>query len=136
MAASISLSHLSRSPWFHFLGGAILWSAHFLVTYGWVELACQTNLLALHSIIFGLTVLSWTVFGFALVAALTALYVGWSSYQSWKRIKKEQQGDELTAWGLESRKFMAFSGIFLSTLFALTILLSGLTALVLGPCTG
>ena len=113
-----------------------MWSAHFLITYGWVEFACRTRLLALDSTVLGLTVLSWSVLALTLVVALAALYVGWASYQNWQRIRKEQQEDDLESWGLESRKFMAFSGMFLSMLFALVILLSGLPALVLGPCTG
>lgn len=129
-----SLSHLSRSPWFHFLGGPILWSAHFLVSYGWVEFACRARLLVLDSTILGFTILSWSVLMLTLVAVLATLYVGWASYRSWQRLRESQETNELEAWGVESRRFMAFSGIALSALFSLTILLTGLPALVLGPC--
>ena len=131
---AISLSHLNRSPWFHFLGGPVLWSVHFLVSYSWVEFACRVRLIVLDSTILGLSVLSWSVLVLTFVAVLATLYVGWSAYRSWQRLRKSQEPNELEAWGVESRRFMAFGGIVLSTLFGLVILLTGLPALVLGPC--
>lgn len=125
---------LNRSPWFHLLGAPILWSAHFLVSYAWVEFACRVRLLVLDSTILGLTVLSWSVMIFTLIAVLATLYVGWSAIRSWGLLKHTQQTNELDSWRIESRRFMAFSGILLSALFSLVILLSGLPALVLGPC--
>jgi hypothetical protein len=88
----------------------------------------------LHSTILGLTVLSWSVLALTLVAVLATLYVGWSAYRSWQGLREPQETNELEAWGGESRRFMALSGICLSALFALVILFSGLPALVLGPC--
>ena|SRR5687767_7682311 len=134
MANSISLSHLNRSPWFHLLGGPVLWSAHFLVIYAWVEFACRVRLLVLDSTVLGLTVLSWSVLILTLIAVLATLYVGWSAYRSWRCIRESRETNELDAWAVESQRFMAFSGIFLSALFSLVILLTGLPALVLGPC--
>ncbi|HKY53877.1 MAG TPA: hypothetical protein VJM08_06190 [Anaerolineales bacterium] len=132
---AISLSGLNRSPWFHFLGGAILWSAHFLISYGWVEFACRANLLVLDSTVLGVTVLSWSVLLLTLVATLAALYVGWSAYQSWRQLRSKEEAREIDNWSVEAHRFMALSGIFLSALFSLVILLTGLPALVLGPCT-
>jgi hypothetical protein len=132
---TLTFSGLSRSPWLHFLGGPILWSAHFLATYNWVEFACRAHLLVLDSTLLGFTILSWSVLGLTLSAMLAALYVGWLSYQSWRRIKGPQGPDERETWSLHSRGFMAFSGVFLSALFALVILFTGLPALVLEPCT-
>src|ERR671922_1940171 len=82
MTTFISRSHLSRSPWFHLLGGPILWSAHFLISYAWVEFACRVRLLVLHSTLLGLTVLSWSVLILTLIAMLATLYVGWAAYRS------------------------------------------------------
>jgi hypothetical protein len=130
----LSLSHLKRSPWAHFLGGPVIWSIHFLLSYIWVEFACRARLLVLDSTILGLTVLSLSVLALTLIAVLAALYVGWSAYRVWQRIRESQETNELEAWGVESRRFMAFSGMFLSALFSLVILLTGLPALVLGPC--
>jgi hypothetical protein len=130
----LSLSHLKRSPWVHFLGGPVIWGIHFMVSYVWVEFACRANLLVLDSTILGLTVLSWIMLLLTVVAVLAALYVGWASYSAWRRIRESRKMDELEAWGVESRRFMAFAGMFLSALFSLVILLTGLPALVLGPC--
>ena len=130
----LSLSHLKRSPWLHFLGGPVIWGIHFMVSYVWVEFACRANLLVLNSTILELTVLSWIVLALTLIAVLAALYVGWSSYGAWRQIQESQETNELEAWGVESRRFMAFSGMFLSALFSIVILFTGLHALVLGPC--
>jgi hypothetical protein len=134
MMNMLSPSHLKRSPWVHFLGGPVIWGIHFIVSYVWVEFACRANLPMLDSTILGLTVLSWIVLIFTFVAVLASLYVGWVSYRAWHRIQKSHGTDELEAWGVESRRFMAFTGMFLSALFSLVILLTGLPALVLGPC--
>jgi len=134
MATSRSLSHLNHSPWFHLLGGPILWSAHFLISYAWVEFACRVKPLVLVSTVLGFSVLSWSVLIFTLLAVLAASYVGWSAYRSWLRIRKSKETNELESWGVESRRFMAFSGILLSALFALVILLTGLPVLALRPC--
>jgi hypothetical protein len=135
MAKSLSLSHLNRSPWFHLLGGPILWSAHFLISYAWVEFACRIRLFVLDSTVLGLTALSWSVLIFTLIAVVATVYVGWSAHRSWLRIRESKQTNELESWGVESRRFMALSGILLSALFSLVILLTGLPALVLGPCS-
>ena len=134
MVNSISLSHLNRSPWFHILGGPVLWSAHFLASYAWVEFACRVRLLVFHSTILGLTVLSWSFLILTFIAVLATLYIGWSAYRSWRQLKGTQQTNELDSWRVESRRFMAMSGILLSALFSLVILFSGLPALVLAPC--
>ncbi len=132
--ANISLSHLRRSPWAHMLGGPVIWGIHFLVSYVWVEFGCGARLIVLDSTIFGLTILSLGVLVLTLAAIIAALYVGWSAYKSWRRTSASPETNELDAWGIESRRFMAFSGIFLSGLFFLVILLTGLPALVLRPC--
>jgi hypothetical protein len=134
MANSFSLSHLSQSPWFHLLGAPILWSVHFLISYAWVEYACRMRLLVLDSTMLGLTLLSWSILLLTLIAVLATVYVGWSAYRSSRRISESKKTNELESWGVESRRFMALSGILLSALFSLVILLSGLPALVLGPC--
>jgi hypothetical protein len=128
------LSRLDRSPWFHLLGGPVLWSAHFLASYAWVEFACHAGLPALDSTVLGLTVTSWSVLALTLLVTLAAVYVGWSAYRSWRRLERSRKKDEPGSWEVESGRFMAFGGMVLSTLFALTILLGGLPALVLGPC--
>lgn len=124
-----SFSRLDRSPWFHLLGGAILWSAHFLASYGLVEFACRVK-----PPVLGPDVIAWSVLALTLVGALAAAYVGWAAYQTWRRLQESQETDEPGIWRLESRRFMALSGIALSALFSFVILLGGLPALVLGPC--
>lgn len=118
----------------HLLGGPLLWSAHFLATYAWTEFACQTQLLALHSTIWGIPVLSHVVLGLTLAGILATGYVGVLAYRRWRGLKPVQGGHEAVQWALEGERFAAFSGVLLCGLFALVILLTGLPALVLRPC--
>lgn len=127
-------SRLDYSPWFHLLGGPILWSAHFLASYLLVEFTCGAKLRVSGPSVLGLPVLSWSVLALTLVAVLAALYVGWAAYRSWRRLEGSQETDEPGVWRLESRRFLALVGMAFSALFSLTILLGGLPVLVLGPC--
>jgi hypothetical protein len=124
----------TRSPWFHLLGSPIIWGAHFLVSYLWVEAACQAHLLVLDSTILGLTVLSYIVLALTIAAVAATLYVGRSAYHQWQRLRQIPTLNEASHWAVEGEQFMAFSGVLLSGLFTLTILLTGLPALVLRPC--
>jgi hypothetical protein len=89
----------------------------------------------LGSVVFGLTFLSWGVLVFTLLATLAASYVGWAAYRSWRRLKGSRKTNEPGSWKAETGLFMAFGGIVLSMLFVLAILLGGLPALFLEPCT-
>jgi hypothetical protein len=129
------LSSVTRSPWFHMFGGPILWIVHFLISYAWVEFACIMKPRVLDSNVLGLTVLSWSILIFTLIVTLAVCYVGWSAHVNWQRLKRSRPKDEMASWEIEARHFMAFSGIALSVLFSLVILLSGLPALVLETCT-
>jgi hypothetical protein len=134
MPESTFVSRLARSPWFHLLGGPVLWLVHLLISYVWIEFACRTNLFVLESTLLGLNILSWSVLVFTLIVTFAALYGGWSAYGNWQRLMKQHQKNESTSWEIEARRFMSLGGIALSVLFSLTILLSGLPALALNPC--
>jgi hypothetical protein len=133
-AISTLPSRLDHSPWFHLLGGPILWAVHFLFSYAWLEFACRVRLLVLHSAVFGLPLLSWFFISFTVLLTFATVYIGWSSFRDWKHLRRSWRKNKQAVWELEARQFMAFSGILLGPLFSLVILLSGLPALVLGPC--
>ena len=105
-----------------------------MVSYAWVEFACRVSPLVLNSTFLGLTVLSWSVLLLTVLAMLATLYVGWSAYRGLRGLRDRQETNEIDSWAIESRRFMALSGMLLSVLFSLVILLSGLPALVLRPC--
>jgi hypothetical protein len=132
---STSISRLTSSPWLHLFGGPILWMLHFLISYLWIEFACRMNFFLFRSTFLGLTLLSWIFLVFTFAVTFAALYVGWLSYRNWQLLKKKRpKAESSTAWEVDSRRFMSISGIALSGLFSLVILLSSLPVLALNPC--
>src|SRR5689334_6279335 len=87
-AISTFPSRLDHSPWFHLLGGPVIWAVHFLLSYVWLEFACRARVLVLHSAILGLPLLSWLFISYTVILTLATLYTGWSSLRDWKRLKR------------------------------------------------
>lgn len=124
----------TRSPWIQLLGGPILWTLHFFISYGWVEFACQSRLLVLDSTILGLPISSHVVLLLTFAMAGGTGFLGWGAYRSWRQLLIIKAEIEASHWINESERFMAFSGILLSGLFGLVILVTGLPVLILRPC--
>lgn len=129
-----SPARTSLLPWVHLLGSPIVWALHFLVGYSWVEFACKSRLLVLQSTLMGLTITSHVVLLLTLIALVAIGYVAWSAYRRWRQIQQIREKMESAHWVVEGERFMAFSGMVLCFMFAATILLTGLPALVLRPC--
>lgn len=123
-----------RSSWFYLLGSPVVWGAHFLVSYLWVEAVCQAGPVVLDATILGLTAAAHVVLALTLVSVIAASYVGWSAYRRWRELSQGQDQSASPASLEEGKRFMAFSGMVLSLLFAPIILLTGLPVLVLNPC--
>jgi hypothetical protein len=123
---------LLASPWFDLLASPLVWSLHFLASYGVVEFACEARFLDSH--ILGLSLLSAIVLALTLLAGLATLYVGLAAYKRWRAMIGPVNGSGALPQNDQARRFMALSGVLLSALFGLTILVTGLPALVLRPC--
>jgi hypothetical protein len=120
-------SHSNRSLWFGLVGGPIVYSLHFLAVYLLAETACQADLLRYR--ILGLEAISFWVVVLTIVAAAITGYSTFLAYGNWRRGRGR---DRNGASGY--RPFMAFVGLWLSGLFTVTILLTGLPALFLVLC--
>lgn len=119
-----------RQLWFSVAVGPIVWAIHLVVVYAMVSLACNWRffsftVLGVSGIIFILTVVT-------LVMGAIVLYGGLLAWRNRRFIEEEAQ---LHGRREERHYFLAYSGVLLSALFFLVILVSLIPAFVLGPCT-
>jgi hypothetical protein len=105
--------------WYGFMVGPIAWAVDLLSSYALVPMACDAGRLTLLHLVFLAT----------FVAALAGLFLAW---QAWGRLRSEEGGStsEGTPTG-SRRRFMALSGMALSTAFALVIAATEIPNLVL-----
>jgi hypothetical protein len=121
--------------WLQLLAGPILWSIHFIVSYLLVEAFCRMgwnfNLL-------GFPGLSVIVVVFTVLALLGVAMFGMRSYRSWRNLNRDlsmrDQIRETSQWSEGPVEFVYLSGLLLSVLFGVTILVVGIPALFLRPC--
>ncbi|HSL46726.1 MAG TPA: hypothetical protein VK897_25040 [Anaerolineales bacterium] len=125
----------SRLLWIQLLAGPILWSVHFLLSYLLVEAACQAGW---NFNILGRNGLSFIVIVLTILAVIATALFALRSYRGWRDLHKDrslrQEFRETASWFEGPVDFMYFSGLLLSVLFAVTILMVGLPALFLQPC--
>ena len=126
-----TISHHQRgslwSLWFGVLGGPVVYSVHFWLVYTLAEAACQANLLRYR--VLGLEAIAfWVMVATVAAAALTG-YGAWLAYGNWQQLRG-QEPQAATSY----RPFMAFIGLWLSVVFTIVILLTGLPALFLVLC--
>ncbi len=121
--------------WIQLLAGPILWSVHFLVSYLLVEASCHAGW---NFSILGFNGLSFIVIVLTLLAVIGTALFSLSSYRGWRSIHAErnlrEQFRDGSRWFEGPVDFMYLSGLLLSILFALVILLTGIPALFLQPC--
>jgi len=122
--------------WIQLLAGPVLWSTHFLTSYLLVEAFCQ---MGWNFSILGIHGLSFLVIAFTVLAVLGTVLFSLRSYRNWKTMHADRslrdQFQENSSWFSGPVDFMYFSGFLLSALFAVTILMVGIPALFLRPCS-
>ena len=124
----------ARALWVQLLAGPILWSVHFLVSYMLVEAACQAGW---NFTMLGMNGLSFLVIVLTALAVLGTALFAVKSYRGWRTIHGGRLRDQVregSGWFEGPVDFMYFSGLLLSVLFAIVILMVGLPALFLQPC--
>ena len=124
----------ARALWVQLLAGPILWSVHFLVSYMLVEAACQAGW---NFTMLGMNGLSFLVIVLTALAVLGTALFAVKSYRGWRTIHAGRLRDQVregSGWFEGPVDFMYFSGLLLSVLFAIVILMVGLPALFLQPC--
>lgn len=109
--------------WFGLLGGPAGWTAHLLLSYPLVPLACATGLrLILHAV-------TLVTVGIIVAAAVVA-------WRSWQRLGAPNGGGDGAELADRWQGFMALSGVLLSLLFLFVTLAEGLPVFFHDPCVG
>ncbi|MBA2451802.1 MAG: hypothetical protein H0V47_01420 [Chloroflexia bacterium] len=101
--------------WFGYLGGAVVWSVFHLVSYLWASAFCGTSA----EILLNLT---------TIVTALITLAATIVCYRNWQKLKSIEPESSGTF------RFLLLSGVFMNSLFLLTIVVSGIAVWILGTC--
>lgn len=119
-----------RQLWFGVAAGPIVWAIHLVVAYALVSLACNWNffsftMLGVPGIVAVLTLVT-------LAMGAIVLYAGLLAWRNWRLIERE--AERVHGRREERHYFLAYSGVLLSALFLLAILLSLTPAFTLGPC--
>lgn len=122
----------SRRLWFCLLNGPVTYAIYFLVGYLFVEATCKADLL--HFSVIGLDAISFGVVGLTLLSAAVTVYGLVLSWRIWSRTHPVGDGvsDPMDDHGYAP--FMAFTGAWMSGLFTLVILVTGVPALYLVLC--
>lgn len=112
------------------LAGPLAWSVQLMVNYFLVEAACMSGVLLFWT--GPLSMAAWIMLVVTLLALVATAYGGWVSFQAREQVQAEAEGDEERA--TQRALFMARTGIYLSVIFLLLVLITGLPVLVLHPC--
>jgi len=138
-----------------FLAGPLVWTAHHLIGYLLVEAACRSGLERLS--VLGFTALNFIIVVLTVVGVATLAWTGLAAYrlvrdgrvpgpepppEAAPPLPDPENSGSLTAREYFSRdrlafgypQFMLYAAVLLSALFAVTVLLNGIPALVLRPC--
>ncbi len=131
MSTAPRLRSIGRLPlWFGLLGGPLAWALQLVVNYYLVSISCALELRDFMILeIPGFALLMVLVTLLTLAVTLAAGAVAW---WTWRRTGVGSQTDLSAADG--RTHFLALGGLLLNGLFAVAILLAGLSNLFLSPC--
>jgi heme/copper-type cytochrome/quinol oxidase subunit 2 len=133
-AASTDNRPSSRFLWTIWLAGPVTWIVYFVIGYGLAEFACKSGFLDFS--LLGLNALATIEIILTLIAFGVTLYVGFLSYRLWQ----QPNGERATEFSEPARsedagRFMIFSAMMLNAFFAIIILMTGLPAFFIQPCS-
>jgi nicotinamide riboside transporter PnuC len=111
------------SLWFGMLGGAAAWAAHLVMAYSLVPLACAQ----------GLEILLYATIPLTMIIALAAIFFAWRGWSQVRELEMETDGNGNRLVSQRVR-FMALSGLAMSTLFLVVIIAQSVPILTQNPC--
>lgn len=115
------------SLWFGLMGGPVVYTLYFLAVYFLGEAACIADLLRYR--VLGLEAISFWVLLLTVAAAVMIGYGAWLAYGNWQQTQARTPDV-----GASYAAFMAFVGLWLSGLFTVLTVATGLPALFLVLC--
>ncbi|MBI1299899.1 hypothetical protein GC175_33660 [bacterium] len=117
-----------RRLWFCLLNGPVVYTIYFLLGYLFVEAACSADLFTFN--VLGLDMITFLVIVFTVLAAAVTGYGLFLSLRIWRRTHGTNDATDDAGYV----PFMAFTGAWMSGLFTLVILLTGVPALYVVLC--
>jgi heme/copper-type cytochrome/quinol oxidase subunit 2 len=115
--------------WYGVAAGPIIWILHLAVVYALASLSCERGFLRFE--VMGVIASSALIVILTIIAVALVIFAGVLSYGSLQRIRADPDVSQPEA---SRYRFMAFSGIILSIIFAITILISAIPTLLLTTC--
>lgn len=122
----------SKALWLGLFFSPVVWSVYHLIGYALVEAACLTALPRLT--LAGLPALQVVLVVLAILATAAIVWNFFWSYRSWRHYAAQSPEEEHPLQAYDRDEFMALSGVLLSGLFFLLILMSAYPFFVLNPC--
>lgn len=119
-----------RALWFVVLCGPVTWSIQFLISYGLSEALCT---IGANFTLLGLEGINVLILAVIILALAVTIYGFLRARQMWNARLQRNDG-ELTHDVPGINALMSYAGMWLNALFAFTISLSGVAALLLRPC--
>ncbi len=126
---SKAIRQRNRWLWFGLASGPIVYSLYFITGYLLAEASCAADLLRYR--VWGLEAISFWITVLTVVAAAITGFSTVVAFRHWRRTRMD---DEAANPARSYPPFMAFVGAWLSGLFTLFILLSGVPAFFLVLC--
>jgi len=111
-----------RSLGFALLAGPLVWAGQFMLIYGLQATGCAARLPLLHVALHAVSMLAVGV-------------VAWAGLTSWRYLQALDSAEHTLATGGQLAGCMALSGVLVSALFLLLIILSDIPVFVLRTCS-
>lgn len=121
----------NRRLWFGTAGPIAAWVVEGMTSFVFSDYACDQGKPLAPAMSRGGVVTILIVL--AVLMLLLALAAGVVSWRSWRELSRAPKVADAEARG--RGEFMALSGIFISVVFSIAIVWSGLGPILLGPCT-
>lgn len=125
-------------PWLlgFVIGGApAAWAIQILINYGWASYVCfPRNTPSPTPLVSGTW---WILLVVSLIALAIAVAAGLLAYRAWRRTRHERSGESgrLLETGEGRTRFMAGSGLFISTGFVVLLIFNLLTIFIVPLCS-
>ena len=132
MVTQATPQQTTYSLWLGLLAGPLTWVVYFILGYLLVEAVCKTGFLNIS--LLGLTALSAIILLLTVIGLFITLYTSFFNYRKWRQAPEKGNLDFDDPLGHRPARFMALAGLLLSALFALIILLTGVSVFILRPC--
>ena len=133
VAVDVSRDLRARKVFLVFLGGPVVWFAHFMVVYGVVEAGCTGDGPGLR--LFNPPVPTVVTLAATAVAAVaTAAFAMWG-YRRWRVMRQRHADEEMSDEHLADRRgSLSFAGVMMSLISLFAVLIVGLPARALPAC--